>query len=480
MKTINRRDFLKTASAFSLGSMLSAAAMPQFAHAKTRADDPRPNIIFILADDLGFGDLKCYGNPRMFTPALDKLARQGRLFTQFYVNAPVCSPTRAAIMTGRFPGEIGVHGAISSVEYNEKNGTVNYVDPSLPTLPRLLKESGYRTGHYGKWHLSHSFIKDAPTPEQYGIDEYRIADKDFPIFSPKHRPESTKMVMDETWSFIERNQDKPFFVNAWLADTHAVLNPSEEQMDRYKGIWWAQTHTEHDGAARVYYGTVTEMDKQIGLFLDKLEQAGLADNTIVVFTSDNGPEDILIGEASHSGIGSTGPCRGRKRSIYEGGVRVPFIIRWPGKVKPDTVDDSSVISGVDMLPTFAALAGIDTSHISELGGEDASAIFHSKLFDRTKPLFWEYRFLLLSHPVDKPPMLAIRDGRYKLLINPDMSRVELYDIPSDPSELNNIAEDNFEIVQKLAQKLLTWRKTLPEGPVDPSAGTNAWNMPTAK
>ncbi len=476
MNKLNRRSFLaktlSAAAALGCSSLIPALAPT----ARARSTETKPNIIFIFADDVGWGDLYCYGNPRVKTPYLDRLAAQGRLFTQFYVCSPVCSPSRVAAMTGRFPAAFDIHGALSSKQKNIESGCADYLPPEVPNIASLLKKQGYTTGHFGKWHLAGAGMKDVPSPTEYGFDEYRIASGDFPIFSPKYRPQSTKMVMDETWKFVDKNRSKPFFVNAWLADTHSPLNPSKEQMDRYEGIWWANTHTDHDGAARVYYGTVTEMDKQIGIFLDKLKAAGLEDNTIVIFSSDNGPEDIKIGEASHSGIGSTGPFRGRKRCIYEGGVRVPFIIKWPNRVKPGTVDSDSVLSAVDLLPTLASIAGADTSSL-DLDGHDISPVFKSKKFTRTKPLFWSYPYIILDNPINKPPRLAIRDGKWKLLINPDMSRVELYDIPADPAEINNLAGQNFHVVKRLSQKLLTWYEKMPPANPDPSAGTADWNWP---
>ncbi len=475
---MNRRDFIRTSSAF-----LAASCIPGIIPSKTVTAKPhqtdKPNFVFIFADDLGWGDLNCYGNPRIQSPYLNQLAKEGRLFTQFYVNAPVCSPSRVGFMTGKFPATMDIHGAIAGHEHNVENGMPDWLDPKYMTITRLLQQNGYRTGHYGKWHLSHPYIKDAPTPNDYGFDEYKIASREWGIFAIDNRPVSTKMVLDEAWGFIERNKENPFYVQAWLADTHSTLNPSEEQMQRYDGIWWAETGTEHKSANKIYMATVTEMDRQIGIFLSKLKAAGLYDNTVVIFSSDNGPEDIYIGEASHSGVGSPGPFRGRKRSIYEGGVRVPFIIRWPGHTQPGSVDNDSLISGVDYLPTIASLAGIDTSKL-EIDGEDASVIFENKPFTRKKPLFWEYRYQLLGHPINNPPLMAIRDKNFKLLMNPDKSRIELYDIPNDLSEVDNVADNNPQVVAALSEKLLKWHKGLPDAPIHPSAGKNQWPIPTSK
>jgi arylsulfatase A-like enzyme len=441
----------------------------------------RPNVVFIFGDDWGWGDLSCYGNKRMRTPNLDRLARQGIQFTQFYVSASVCSPSRAAIMTGRYPVRDRIFGHIARPELNKKRAMPNFLDPSLPMLTRILQRNGYVTGHFGKWHLGHG--PGAPLPDAYGVDDYRTCvsndpqAKEFDLFSAKLRPVATKLVMNETIRFIEANKDKPFYVNAWLSDMHAPLNPSEEQMKpfaRYSPNRWG---IHHNGAAQIYYATEAEADKQIGIFLKKLDTLGLAENTIVIFSSDNGPEDIEIRNAAHSGVGSPGPFRGRKRSIYEGGIRMPFIVRWPKGTPAGKVDTTSVIAGVDFLPTICALAGVPLPDDLDIDGQDMSAALRGAPTQRTQPLMWEWRYRVFGHPFNKCPRLAMRDGKWKLLMNPDDSRIELYDIPADPMELNNVADEHADVVARMRKAVLAWYKTLPEAPADPSAGSNAYPWP---
>ncbi len=478
MKNIDRRQFVNKLGLTTAG-LLGGTSILRSTWANT---NKRPNIVFLFADDLGWGDLGCYGHRRLKTPNLDRLANEGILFTQFYVSGSVCSPSRAAILTGQFPARLGVHGHFARPEINERRGMPHYLDPQVMTFTRLLQQNGYITGLFGKWHLGSG--KGAPLPGAYGFDEHRTntsndedAGTTFNLWKPELRPVATKMVLDETLQFIESNKDKdqPFYVNAWFVDPHATLNPSDEQMKPYNRF--SPRGVDFHGAEQIYYATVTEMDKQIGIFLDKLDQMGLAENTIVIFSSDNGPEDIHISNASHSGVGTPGPFRGRKRSLYEGGVRVPFIIRWPKEVQAGQIDDTSVIGGVDFFPTMCSLAGIEVPEDLLLDGEDMSSALKGNPTNRTKPLMWEWRYRIFGHKFNKSPILAIRDGNWKLLMNPDHSRAELYDIPNDPSELNNLADEKPAIVKRLSEKVLKWQAELPDSPFDKDAGSNQYPWP---
>ncbi len=468
MKNVTRRAVL---CAFAVLALCAPAAVAQ---------QPRPNVIFILADDVGWGDLACYGSGQIKTPNLDKLARQGTLFTQFYVANPVCSPSRAAFLTGRFPARLSLHGHLATPELNRKRAMPNWLDPAVPTLTRLLQSAGYAIGHYGKWHLGSG--PDAPGPDAYGIAEARIdggtAGKKWDVWNSREPAKSSERIVDEVIGFIERSRNRPFYVNAWLLDTHAILNPSEEQMAPYAHL--TVKGVPFKSPAQIYAAAATEADRQIGRLLAKLDELGLAENTIVVFSSDNRPEDIAIQNAAHSGVGSAGPFRGRKRSIYEGGVRVPFIVRWPKGTPAGKVNDTSVISGVDFLPTLCALADVPlpAEAAKEMDGENRAATLKGdQTVTRARPLFWEWRFLVFNHPWNRSPMLAIREGKWKLLMNPDRSRVELYDIPADSGEQNNIADKHSNIVKRLGDRLLAWHRTLPEGPTDPGAGRNGYPWP---
>jgi N-acetylgalactosamine-6-sulfatase len=450
-----------------------------------RVDPNRPNFVFVFADDWGWGDLGCYGHPHVQTPNLDALASRGVLFTQFYVCSGVCSPSRAAALTGQFPARFGIHGHFADHERNAQRGMPNWLDPSVPTYTRLLGAHGYAVGHYGKWHLGHG--EGAPDPFAYGIDECRVNVGNGPQLGFRmvyrsesdrgSRAKSSQVIVDEAIGFIERHRAEPFLLNVWLNDTHATLDPDEKQLEPYLRFMPAGLKGKHAGANAIYYAVVTDADRQVGRLLRRLHELGLDDNSIVIFSADNGPEDIAIRNASHSGVGSPGPFRGRKRSLYEGGIRVPFIVSWPGGGTPQgVVDDQTPLCAVDLLPTFCALAGVELGDL-ELDGEDMSAVIRGQPGPRTTPLMWEWRFRVHGHCLNKSPILAIRDGQWKLLLNPDRGRVELYDVPADPMELTNLAERYPGIVARLSDRVLGWQATLPDGPFDADAGSNAYPWP---
>jgi N-acetylgalactosamine-6-sulfatase len=441
------------------------------------ATTQKPNVIFILTDDLGWGDLGCYGHPHIKTPHLDRLAKQGTLFTQFYVNGSVCSPSRTAFMTGQYPARHRVHGHFADHRQNAPRGMPDWLDPTAPLLVRQLKQAGYATAHYGKWHLGNG--DGAPEPSNYGFDDSRVLNGNGPTFAEEKeeyfRAKSTGLFVDEAIRFIEAHRESPFYINLWTLVPHATLHPTDEQMEPYKQF--GPTRVPYRGAMEIFYGTVTAMDAELGRLFKKLDELKLAENTIVVFSSDNGPEDIHAGNASHSGVGTPGPFRGRKRSLYEGGVRVPFIVRWPGHVPAGRVDEDSVVSAVDFLPTLCKLSGTPLPVDYKGDGEDISDILAGTARARQKPLFWEWRFRIVGYPVHHSPMLSVRDGRWKLLLNPDRDRVELYDIPNDRMELNNVAAQHADVVNRMASEALAWQSTLPPGPIEPRAGQVIYGWP---
>ena len=468
---MRRRDFIGGLPA------VVALGLPPSGFAQQRSSDRRPNVIFIFADDLGWGDLGCYGNSNIKTPNIDRLARQGTLFSQFYVSSGVCSPSRTAFMTGHYPARHRIHGHIAAEEQNGQRGMPNFLDPDAHTVTRLLQQAGYKTGHFGKWHLGHG--GGAPGPGAYGIDDHRTTTSNGRSW-PKpeyYWAKLTELIVDESIRFIEENRAHPFYLNVWSLIPHAVLDPTEEQMKPYRRFGPNRPENlPYKGAMQIYYASVSDLDQQIGRLLDKLDELGLAENTLVVFSSDNGPEDIHVRNASHS---AAGPFRGRKRSLYEGGVRTPFIARWPGRVPAGRVDDESVVTAVDFLPTVCKLAGVEVPGGLNPDGEDVSDVLLGASRNRKKAIFWEWRFRITGHVSNRSPMLSVRDGDYKLLMNPDRGRVELYDIPRDPRERHNLAEHRPEIVERLSKKLLAWQKTLAPGPIDPGAGGDGYSWPKA-
>ncbi len=477
---MNRRRFMTLAGTTVLGLGFTGLA---FGEEKRQ----KPNFIFILTDDLGWGDLSCYGNHELRTPNIDRLANNGLLFTQAYMCNPVCSPSRAALMTGCFPARHRIHDHLSNdKDFNKQRGMADYLDPDVVTITDILKNNGYVTGHVGKWHLGRT--EGAPLSDEYGIEEYELwnapnLQKDYSEDTdPYYRAKSTERFVDDTIKFIERNKDKPFYVNLWTMLPHAFLHPTDEQMKPY--VKWRPPHptlkrTEHpyEGVKQVYYASVGDIDRQIGQLIKKVDELGLTENTVIVFSSDNGPADINAPNAVHSGIGSTGPFRGRKRSIYEGGIRVPFIVQWKGTVPASKVDDTTVIAGVDWLPTICTLAGAKLPKNLNIDGEDMSQAIFGNPQKRKKDLFWEYSNWIPGHTIHKSPTLAIREGKWKLLMNPDGGRKELYNLEQNACEVDNVADSNPDVVKRLSEKLLAWKKSIPQVIPHETAGSSEYPWP---
>ncbi len=440
----------------------------------------KPNIIFILTDDQGWGDAGFAGHPYAKTPNLDRFVSEGTWFKQFYCAATVCSPSRAAFMTGRFPARDLIHGHISNHALNETRSMPDWLDPKVPTITRLLQHAGYATGHFGKWHLGSG--DKAPFPGDYGIDDHRTTTtvRGAPTWDDANtdgaKPKSTTQIVDETIRFISANRDKPFYVNVWTRLPHAPLYPTPEQLKPYESLTprandpafgpWMQKYL---GAAknlneqmRIFCASLTDIDTQIGRLLRTLDEMKLADNTIIFYSSDNGPEDYRVKNAANAGVGNAGLLRARKRSMYEGGIRTFGLLRWPGRVPAGRVDDTNIIGAVDWLPTVCKLAGVALPADAQIDGEDVSDIWLGKSRPRSKPLYWEWLFNVQGAADGyMPPMLAVRDGQWKLLVSHDGSRAELYDITQDIGEERNAAGEHPEVVKALTARVMEWVKTLP-------------------
>ena len=434
------------------------------------AQERGPNIIFLLTDDLGWGDLGCYGNRRIQTPSLDRIAREGTRFTQFYAAAAVCSPSRASFLTGRFTPRHGVVRHFRGKQSNLQRGMPLWLDPNQPLLPRLLREAGYATAHFGKWHLCSSDDPESPLPSQYGFLDHRVVvddgdglqrmppgTKGWSVWDgarpgprwAEWKARSNELIIDETIRFVEQNKDRPFFIDSWFFDPHAKLETTPQQMEPYK---------KHGSPFRIYYGSVTDIDRQIGRLLKRLDELGLAENTILLFSSDNGPEDILIDNTEEHGVGDPGPFRGRKRSGYEGGIRVPLLVRWPKAVPAGRVDESTIFGAVDFLPTLPSLAGARVPSSAEIDGESLAQALQGAPVERRRPLFWDLREDTVGNPINRSPKLITRDGRWKLLLNPESGHVELYDIVKNSLEVDNLAAENPEVVRRLSARLKAWKQ----------------------
>lgn len=452
-------------------SFLRASALLLLAVLISRSDAvERPNILFFYADDLGYGDLHCYGHPRSLTPRLDRLAAEGTRFMQFYVSHCLCSPTRASALTGQYPSRHRIYAHLSALDSNKSRGMPDWLDVAAPMMPRSLQKAGYRTAHFGKWHLGGGSgayrdgklwvnHPDAPPVVDYGFD---VARSDFGNSSawrgiePVDKPHEIYPYVDKPWltyssqaiadaaigfldEHVKRSQPSPFLIHAWFKDVHTPMTPTAEMRTAFRDLPEPQ---------QTHLAMLQFMDSQIGRVLDRLAKLGLAENTLVLFSSDNG---AALGRG-----GSCAPLRDFKWSLYEGGIRVPFIVRWPGRVPAGRVDESSVLNLVDFAPTFCRLAGATMEQAERMDGFDISDAFQGREFIRQQPMFWH-------HPTrsERTPTLAVRDGDWKLLTYPNGDRPELYDLKSDVGEAKNLAEQNPEIVARLQKRLDAWYRTLP-------------------
>ena len=459
-----------------------------------------PNVIFILTDDQGWGDAKFAGHPYVKTPNLDRLAKEGTWLRQFYVAATVCSPSRTAFMTSHYPARHLVHGHFATHEQNAARSMPDWLDADVTTLPDLLKQAGYATAHFGKWHLGGG--KGAPAPEAYGFDVSKTVGSSGPSLGdegkePYFRARSTALMVDETIQFAKANKDKPFYVNLWTLVPHAPLKPTPEQLAVYADLQpkaddpafgeWMQKYLgkakDLRSQMQVFCASVTDLDTQIGRLLDSLEEMGLTNDTLIFFSSDNGPEDYRVSNAANAGVGSPGPLRARKRSMHEGGVRTFGLVRWPGKVPAGRVEESAIVGGVDFLPTIAALAGVKVPANLAADGEDKSALWlGAAATPRSRPLYWEWISNVSGSPEDgyMPPPLCVRDCDWKLFVDHAGKNAQLFNIPKDPGEHQDLAVQYPEVVKTLTAKALAWNKTLPASPARDKFIANGQTKGTAK
>jgi arylsulfatase A len=427
-----------------------------------------PNLILFLADDLGYGDLACYGHPVIQTPHLDAFATQGVRLTQCYSASAVCSPSRSALLTGRTPHRNGVYTWIAA------NSEV-HLRTSEVTLPKLLKERGYATCHVGKWHLNGKFNDRAqPQPHDHGYDWWLGTQNNA---APNHKNPtnfvrngkeigpvegySSVFVVEEAirWLTTHRDKSKPFFLAVWTHEPHLPIESDPTFQKPYAKL--------PDTDVRQHHGNVTQLDHAFGQLMKALDEQKLTDSTFVFFTSDNGPE----GDGKKARTrGSTGGLRGRKRALYEGGIRVPGIARWPGKIKAASTSDVPII-GSDLFPTMLALGGAKPPSDRVIDGVDVLPVLTGKatMLERKVPMYW--RLEMAPHNLH----IATRQGDWKLLASRDFEKLELYNLKADPKETTDLREKEvmrFETMVKDLRALNTsieregpdwWKRLSPNG-----------------
>ncbi|MFK7912119.1 MAG: sulfatase-like hydrolase/transferase [Akkermansiaceae bacterium] len=443
-----------------LTTLILLAALAHI-HAQEAKNARKPNIIFILADDLGYADSTLYGHTKLYqTPNLERLAKQGMTFSRAYAASPLCSPTRASILTGQNPGRLGLTAPqchLPPVRLKGSKGkaagpkskviqpnSATRLDTKYNTLAKELKKAGYSTGHFGKWHLGpkpysalqHGFDVDIPNWHGPGPAGNFVAPWRYPDFDPNHPKEHIEDRMaEEAVAFMKKNKDKPFFLNYWQFSVHAPFNAKQELIDKYKKL------VDPGDAQRspTYAAMVESMDDAVGTLLDAVDELGIADNTIVIFFSDNGGN--MYNWVDDTRPTSNAPLRGGKASMYEGGIRVPMVVSWPGKIKPETRSDAMVQS-VDFYPTLMKMLDIEAPKNQVFDGIDISPAFDGK------PLNREAIFTYFPHdppvPDWMPPAIAVHHGDWKLIREfhqgPNGEHFyRLYNLANDIGEKNNIA-----------------------------------------
>lgn len=455
--------------------MMALMGLGLAADLRAATEEPRrPNIIMILIDDMGWGDFSCFGNKKAKTPQVDRLAAEGIRFEQFYVASPICSPSRVALSTGQYPQRWRISSYLNNREENTARGMDHWLDPKAPMLARMLKDAGYATGHFGKWHMGgQRDVDDAPPISEYGFDASLT---NFEGMGPKllpltlkpgddapgriwadaerlggpvtwmQRSRITTGYVDAAMKFMEESKrlGKPFFVNLWPDDVHSPFWPPVDQ--------W------RDGRRGLYQSVLESMDSQLAPLLDRVRSdPSLRDHTLILICSDNGPD---------RGAGSAGPFRGTKATLYEGGIRSPLIVWGPGFTAAEKTGFSnrtSIISAIDIAPSLVEIAGGALPAAVTFDGFSMKAALLGKSdVSRKAPLYFRRPPDRASFAgADSLPDLAIRDGRWKLLCSYDGASPQLYDVESDPSERSNLAEIHPEEASRLVHSVLAWHRSLP-------------------
>ncbi len=428
-------------------------------------DRAKPNVIFILADDLGWTDLACYGSGYYETPNIDKLAAQGMRFTNGYSCAPNCAPTRAALMTGQYQPRTGVYtvGGIDRFDWESRPlrpiDNVQNLPKEKVTIADSMKRAGYATAMFGKWHLGSSAEYH---PSKRGFDEALVTSGkhfNFELDPPVEYPKGQYLadfLTDRAVEFITKNKDKPFFLYLPHFGVHAPHQAKPELIAKFKDKPSAGGHHDPTYAAMIY-----SVDESVGRIMATLEELGLSKDTLIVFSSDNGGVGgyISSGVSNNKGITDNAPLRGGKGMLYEGGVRVPYIFRWPGKIAAGSVCDDPILS-VDMHPTLIALAGGKPPENQPLDGVDLNKALTSN--DRKaleRDIFWHFPGYLGAgeNQWRTLPGGAIRHGDFKLIEFFEDGRLELYNLKDDPSQKNNLTKDLPGLTNSLHARLVEWR-----------------------
>ncbi|MBA4148589.1 MAG: sulfatase [Verrucomicrobia bacterium] len=451
-----------------MNRLVALIALLLSAFAAQAAD--KPNIIFIMADDLGYTDMGCYGSSYYETPNIDRLAKEGMKFTSGYTTSPNCQPTRAALMSGQYGPRTGVYTVGNIERFNWRSRPLRPVKnvPDLPldnlTFAQSLKQVGYRTAMFGKWHLGNH---GAHHPSQRGFDEaIESSGKhfDFETDPKTDYPKGTYLadfLTDKATDFIRRNKDEPFFLYLPHFGVHSPIQAKPELIAKFRKKQPAGGH--HDP---VYAAMIASVDESVGRILALLDELKISKNTLVVFTSDNGGVGGYVREGVKKGkdLTDNSPLRGGKGMLYEGGIRVPYIFRWPGKIAANTTCDEP-INSVDFFPTVLDISGAKRPDNYILDGVNYTKLLKTKdgkgILKRDA-LYWHFPGAL-GAPDNlwrTLPVGVIRSGDWKLMEFFEDGRLELYNLRNDIGETKNLASAEPKKAKELHKKLLAWRKEI--------------------
>jgi arylsulfatase A-like enzyme len=458
--TLNRPSFLYVLLVAAAGAFTTLQAV-------SAANAKRPNVILILADDLGYIDVGCYGSKYYETPNIDRLAAEGVRFTDGYACGPNCQPTRAALHSGQYGPRTGIYTVGNIDRFNWRQRPLRPVDNvvKLPlqkvTLADALRTAGYATGMFGKWHLGDD---EQHHPSARGFDEAITSSGkhfNFQTNPPTEHAEDAYLadfLTDRAVDFIARHQDEPFFLYLPQFGVHAPYQAKDELIAKFRD----KPASGGQNDAR-YAAMIASVDESVGRILAKLDELGLAENTLVIFSSDNGGvggyQSVGL---SKNGITDNSPLKGGKGTLYEGGVRVPYVFRWKGAIEPGRTE-STPINSVDLYPTLLELAGaVPPADYPLDGASYATLLNEKKPLDRDRPLFWHFPGYLGADGDGwrTTPVSAVRAGDWKLLEFLEDGHLELYNLRDDIGETNNLAASEPEKASELHKRLQAWREAI--------------------
>ena len=468
---MKRRDFIK-AVGFGAATMALPGCVYPDREITRITGNKTPNIIFILADDLGYAELGCYGQKKIRTPNIDKLASEGMKFTQYYSGSPVCAPSRCALMTGKHTGhaQIRDNKQVGGAEGWKLGSTVGGQWPlaaDTVTVTGILKKDGYTTGAFGKWGLGR--VGTTGDPNKQGFNHFfgYICQRQAHTYYPNHLWRDGKiewleankdgkeevyshdLIANEALGFIKDNKDKPFFLYVPFTIPHAAIQVPEDSLVEYKDKWTDPPYTgdkgyfPHPAPRACYAAMITRMDKDVGRIMSQLKELGLDGKTLVIFSSDNGP--TFNGGSDSAFFESAGPLRGLKGTVYEGGIRVPFIARWPGKIKQGATSEQ-ISAFWDFLPTCAELIGADVPDDIDGISILPTLLGRPERQKRHKYLYWELA-----------GQQAVRMGDWKAVRAGPNSKIELYNLKTDIGEQREVADRNPQLVKEIAEIFKTAR-----------------------